>query len=434
MPVGRWDPSRWRRLPCTERVDLSIIGVVETLRFELSGAQRALQVRRLPISLNFAVCARVRGAFTSADLQHALERLRRRHPLLAVRFAPPTDHLPACLTTRDVPPVPLRVEELSSDETWVGEVEREIARPSDYATGPLFRCVWLRGADFSDLLLICDHITADGFAGIYALQDLLALLADPDRKPEPLLPPRLAELIPPAMRSRIQTLVSSAPEAGPVRPDDRLRTLAEAPLRIHPFALSEVETEALVAHCRAHGVTVQAALCAVFGRVFAEREPGAPRRRIESPVNLRNRLLQPVGEAYGNYISLVYSELDCAPERDIWDIARQATQSLAGVTEEQLFTVPIVMMAVADRPLPMPVIHHDYDISISNLGRVSIPVQYGTLRLESIYAPIMNVSHPGHRILGVTTFRGAMRCTFTSRDPNALSILRRARQLLDSLL
>jgi hypothetical protein len=99
-----------------------------------------------------------------------------------------------------------------------------------------------------------------------------------------------------------------------------------------------------------------------------------------------------------------------------------------------LFTIPIVMMAVADQPLRMPVVNFNYDLSISNLGRINIPAQYGQLHLESIYAPTMNVFQSTHRILGVTTFGGRMRCTFTSRDPEAPQIVRRAGEIMAAMV
>ena len=404
------------------------------MQFKLSGAQSGLLVSPLPFSLNFTVSARLRGQIKYEELQNALERLSHRHPLLAVRIAASENGEFACFTTEGVPPIPLRVIERVSDHDWVREVEQEISRPSDYLTGPLFRCVWLRGVEVSELLLVCDHITADGFAGIYALRDLLRLLTEPDLTLAPCPPPRLADLIPPAMQARIKEIISTSSGGEPGPSQGLPETTVMEPLRVIPFELDETETSALVARCRQEGVTVQAALCAAFALPFAERQPDMPVRWIESPANLRDRLLRPVEEVYGNYISLIYSNVECAPGRAVWDIARQAGQSLSAVTDEQLFTIPIVMMAVADRPLSIPVVGFNYDISISNLGRINIPAQYGQLHLESIYGPTMNVYMPAHRILGVNTFDGRMRCTFTSRDPQAPQLVRRAREILAAMI
>jgi len=263
---------------------------------------------------------------------------------------------------------------------------------------------------------------------------LLEFIVDPDLILEPLLPPRLADLIPPTMQARINEMVSSAPETPmPISPNHPEQT-TDQPLRVLPFALDIAETDALVSHCRREGVTVQAALCAAFAVTFAKRQPETPTRCIETPINMRDRLLRPLEEVYGNYISLIYSNVDCSPGLSVWDIARKVGCSLTAVTDEQLFTIPLILLAVADQPLRIPVVHFDYDLSISNLGRVNIPAQYGPLRLESIYGPTMNVSHPSHRILGVTTFSGQMCCTFTSRDPQAPQILNQAREIMADMV
>ncbi len=206
------------------------------------------------------------------------------------------------------------------------------------------------------------------------------------------------------------------------------------PLRVIPIEFSQKETAALVVSCHQKEVTVQAALCAAFASPFAERQPDQPVRCVETPYNLRNRLLRSVEDVYGVFISLVYSQVDCTPRKDRWEIARQVGRCLIDVTDEQLFSIPIVMMQVADAPLTVPVVAFDYDISISNLGRVNIPSRYGDLTLESIYAPTMNVSNPFHRILGVTTFNGSMRCTYTSRDPQAPELVRRSLEILKEMV
>lgn len=404
------------------------------MEFKLSGVQSPLLVSGLPFSLSFTVSARVRGPLTSEGLKNALVRLCQRHPLLAVRAVAGKDGA-AYFTTEGVPPIPLQIIERATEEDWVRQVEREIAQPADYRAGPPFRCVWLRGQPVSDLLLVCDHITADGHAGIYALRDLLTMLADSNRMLEPLVPASMTELIPPPMMEKIAALTSPAPGAAPRPPAEyHLPAPPVEILRVMPFALDEAETAALVSRCRAEGVTVQSALCAAFTLPFAERHPDAPVRKVESPVDIRGRLTQPLGEVYGNYISLAVTNLNCAAGRNPWDIAREARHALAAITEEQLFTAPVVVMAVAEQPLSIPPVDISHDLSISNLGRLDIPAHYGPFYLESIYGPTLNVSWPGHRILGVNTFSGRMRCTFTSRDPEAPQILQRARELLTSMV
>lgn len=206
--------------------------------FKLSGAQSPILTSGLPISLSFTVAARVRGPLAPEKFPNALARLCRRHPLIGARLAPHPDG-GACVTTEDVPPIPLRVADRKSDDLWLGEVQREIARPFDYRTGPFLRCVLLQGAEVSDLILVCDHLSADGRSSIYALRDLLRLLADDSLDLDPLPPPMWAELIPPPMLARIAEIIAADPGLTPGRPGWRPPAAPAEPLQLIPFELDE---------------------------------------------------------------------------------------------------------------------------------------------------------------------------------------------------
>jgi hypothetical protein len=314
-------------------------------------------------------------------------------------------------------------------------VKIELETPFNYLIGPMFRCVWLRGQADSDLILICEHITADGLAGVYALRSLLELLADPDRPLERLMPLPFADLLPQSVLDRAAQLsatqapppaeLTAAPPADFVMP----------PLNIIPIELSESETAALIARCKGEGVSLQAALSAAFLQPFAEQQPDAPIRKVEIPVNLRDRLRQPVGETYWVYIALMVVEVDCTPPADLWELAQRADRAVnQAVEEERYFQSPMLLVITADRFPEENPFSTDYDISISNLGRLDIPTDYGPFKLKSLYAPIMLVIDPEHRILYVSTFAGQLRATYISREPQTPQVVARARALLNSMI
>ncbi|MGE5250717.1 MAG: hypothetical protein ACM3QS_10950, partial [Bacteroidota bacterium] len=264
------------------------------MEIELSGAEAGVAIHGIPISLNFTTSGRVRGSFALDDLRTALGRLRQIHPLMAVRLDPGTRGGRPCYTTENVPPIPVRVVERSGDEAWTREVEQEIVIPSNYQTGPMMRVVWLRGDDISDLVLVTDHITADGLAGIYALRDLLRLLADPGVKIEPCLPEKYADLVPGKMREMINAKNDASSNQPPQMAEMQTKPVQLLPLRVLPLEFSELETAALVARCKVEKTTVQGALCTAFAIPFAERQPDQPVRWVESPYNLRNRMNRPL--------------------------------------------------------------------------------------------------------------------------------------------
>ncbi|MGB7539727.1 MAG: hypothetical protein WBM17_14390 [Anaerolineales bacterium] len=390
-------------------------------------------LKGLPFPLSFTVCARVRGPLTGEILRSALDRLGRRHPLLAARLAPAKDGNGGGITTENVPPIPLRIVERTADLDWVGEIERENAQAFDYHSGPLCRCVWLSGAEISDLIIVFDHLVVDGRASMLALRDLMTLLADPGWKPEALVPPMMRELIPDAMRAKILETAARFSGAPQAAFKSQFGAPPSGPMRTIPIEWNEAESATLITACKARGLTVQAALCAAFAIPFAEREPDSPVRFMECPVDLRGRLSPSPGEAVGNYISLAVIRLECTPGIHPWTIAHRAGRALAAITDEELFTNPLVMMAVADHPISRPPVDVRYDLSLSNVGRLDIPEAYGSYRLLSIHGPTMGVYLAGHRILAVATFGGRMRCTFTSRDPDAGRIVSRARELVSEM-
>jgi hypothetical protein len=215
--------------------------------------------------------------------------------------------------------------------------------------------------------------------------------------------------------------------------DDGLGDKPTDPLAIRPFALSTDETSTLVARCREERVTVQAAVCAAFLTPFAERDPAQQIRVAEVPVDLRARGSHPVGDAYGNMIGLGMIQVDCNLERSLWDAARSAASALATMRIEDLFATPQVVYALTGTFMNRPWVI-EYDLSISNLGRVEIPSTYGDLTLESIYTPMFPATGPTHRIMGINTFGGQMRCTYSARDPEAGNLMNRGRDLLTTML
>ena len=57
----------------------------------------------------------------------------------------------------------------------------------------------------------------------------------------------------------------------------------------------------------------------------------------------------------------------------------------------------------------------NYDLSLSNLGRLDFPTQYGALRLETLFGPAF-AAMPRDKIVGVTTFDGCMNLMFICRE------------------
>ncbi|MFC1766752.1 condensation domain-containing protein [Planctomycetota bacterium] len=141
------------------------------------------------LPLNVVMAAHIRGPLEQANLAAALERLRVRHPLLAVRVELNDDGT-AFFTTEGVPAIPVHVELKASEEQWISRVEQEIRTPFKMETGPLFRCLLIQSKEGSKLILCGHHAVCDGMSLVYLLRDVLEQLTKPSET-EPLLPPTI---------------------------------------------------------------------------------------------------------------------------------------------------------------------------------------------------------------------------------------------------
>jgi hypothetical protein len=381
----------------------------------------------------FILVARLRGALPADRLGNAVQRLEVRYPLLRARVS--QEGRAAHYVTDGVPPLPVRVVERLAEDDWLAEVAADMSCPFPLATGPLARLTVLRADDRADLLLSCHHAIGDGLSALYALRDLMRLLGTPETVLEPLPElPRILEMAPPQVMARLAQLTPGEWQAllgaGEADGSQPLSSVApcpdltsESPLHLLAWSLTADQTVALVARSREAGTSVHSALGAAFMRASGEVEgQGRWERTILNPVDIRSRLVVPVGEAFQNFFAGEFASANCAPDRDLWDVARDLRAALAHVArDERLFGEGLAFQQVLDHLPEGASLDHSaleqrqYDLSLSNLGRVDVPTCYGDLHLDALYGPVIN-GFEGERGLGVITYDGVMRLVYAFRE------------------
>lgn len=381
-----------------------MLSAVESLMW--GGGQRAI---------NFALAARLRGDLAVEPLRVALAKVRQKNPLAAGRVEG-GDGV-RWYTTEGVPEFSIRTVE----GDWAAAVAGELAIPFPFE-GPLARFVLVKDGVCSTLVMVCHHCVADGLSAAYVLRDVLHYLAHPDAPAEPLpeLPP-LADLLPPFDPGLLDFARMAMSKPGEPNVFD---AAAGERLYVLPWSLDEAQTAALAARCRREGTTVHAALCVAFLTAFVRLDAGGPTVRcVSSPVNLRDKLRRTVGEQYGMLIQGgIKTCLDCAPDREFWAKARAFKESmqrdiadprffaLFHTAEQILSRMPYEQVIAAEGGLIV-----DYDLSITNLGRLDFPAEAGALRLEGLYGPAVS-GMPDEQVLGVATAAGRLTFTLVSRE------------------
>ncbi|MDE2419820.1 MAG: hypothetical protein KGO49_01395 [Gammaproteobacteria bacterium] len=404
-----------------------------SLKQKMQGAELAVWLASTVIVQNFTASFRITGEFTTDELVNAIERLKGKYPTLSMHVVPKPDGTTEFVSNPDLV-IPLRIVERETASTWNEIQTTEMGVPFDMLTQPPIRIVWIRGQGVSELLLVCHHAFADGLAGFLVLRDILTLLGHPDLKFEklPLYPP-LNALIPnfsgkwritflAKLKAKLLKLLLSFRVV-------KLSSFSMATPEVNPkyfiqtWEWSKEQTAAFAARCKSEKATVHTALCTAFLRAFAEFHGDGWNRKIQNPVNLRNRLTAKVGEAFGLYINAVKFNVNCNPERDFWDISREIKKTLVQKSDDQsIFSeltdgctlmdelVPVVTPGFIAKQLTK----MDYDLSITNLGNLDFPSQFGSLEFENIFPS--TIGKLDEVVVCVMTIRGKMTFSFTFTD------------------
>jgi len=402
-------------------------------RQNMQGAELAVWLASSVLVQNFTASFRIKGDFSAAELHNAASRVREKFPTLSMHVVPKSFG-GADFVSNPQLDIPIRIVERETDQTWNEVQTLEMGMPFNMLKEPPVRLVWIKGAGIHELLLVCHHAFADGLAGFIVLRDLLVLLGNPQQRfaSLPLFPPLNAMI--PEFPGKWRVTLLARFKARLLKFLLRmhlvsLKAFSMAP-RIEPakyfiqtWEWSHADTARVVARCKAESTTVQTALCTAFLRAFAEFHGDGWNRRIQNPINLRNRLTQPVGEAFGLYINAIKFNVDCHPERDFWDISREIKTILKrNADDKSVFSeltdgctlMDELVPAVTPGFIAKQLTKMDYDLSITNLGNLDFPNQFGELEFENIFPS--TIGKLDEVVVCVMTLRGKMTFSMTFTD------------------
>jgi NRPS condensation-like uncharacterized protein len=384
---------------------------------ELGATQRLVHFIDRVAPVNFAVVADVAGPLRYESLVVALRAVQQRHPLLRVRVVRKVGRLGARWFFRDdgtTGPIALRTVGVEMyDESGLPRlVEQELATSFDTGTGPLARVAWASASpERHRLLLTLHHAVADGSSGAIVLRDLLAEAGETGANPAadavtlnqigptgPHFPHmggarRLWDLVAFFARSARHFIFRlpagrnvsnlSAPAAG--------RTTGVILRR-----LSSEQTSDVLSAARAEGVTVGGVLSAALARsvYLASGAVGPSHVSVLNAVNVRPYVTAPdAAHRVDLLMSFVVTVHRVGDERGFYELARECADAVRRALDRREAVVPHTLaerlpsldpgravaasMRVADR--------FATSASLTNIGRVDLPRQIGSLVLEQIF-------------------------------------------------
>ncbi len=396
---------------------------------------------------NVVMGARIQGMVSQDLLESAVLQVRQKHPLLGARIHLDNDST-GWFIQDNVPEIPIEIKPRATSEDWNQVAKEQLKQIFSTEIGPLIRIILLQSPDVSDLIITAHHSICDGRSLVYLICDIMTYLGHPghEKEPLPVMPIATQEYLPSSIsvgwltRFIIKRMNQKWLRKGiSFNVKDYQQLHQEFWQKHHPsilrWELAPSQTTALSARCRQEQVTVNSALYTAFLKAQRHIQGNSHEyfHNIIVPVDFRDRLTKPVGEAIGFYVSVVMFKLKTTQEKPFWEMARtidkRARQKL---TNKNIFGSQKISLLspsfvdgiifakhgkLDDKMAVGQVKRKGLDklfagVMVSNLGRLEIPVDYGDLHLDALIGPAA-YSDSLEKVLEVVTVGDKMYLTMT---------------------
>jgi Condensation domain len=266
---------------------------------------------------HFTVCAEIHGATTVAGWVKALGAVQRRHSAFGVAITRDDNGVLCFRQGATDNAISLRI--VAGDGTgWEGEMEQQLSIPFNSEEAPLVRATLLHQAHRAFLIMAAHHSIADTKSLVFAIRDMLQVLAGHSLDPLPSVG-SLDSLLPPfVIRSAETALAAEAfPSPGSL---DVYRTNDGSPPRVKALELSPALTRELRRRSGMEETTVHGALVAAAVEAARQTSPElrAATINVGSAVDFRDSVAGGEGVAL---LSGGGSVLVSPERRGFWDLA-----------------------------------------------------------------------------------------------------------------
>ena len=419
--IGRYE-QRVRNI--TNRLSNKIpVGNCRTsvFRKQLNGIGRYFL--RCP-NANLIVAAQIKGSITLDQLKSAVNELCGKHPLLRVRIDFDNNNNSAWITSEGV--VEDLIYEVAGDEkdsqSWKERVNEEQRLRFDLENGPLIRFILLNYPGSLHLIINCHHSICDGISMTYLINDILSHVGDKRHEAHSAVPLALENTGPaPSIgffkKIRL-TVINWLWKSQRINfSDNDYRELhhkywsTKKENGILSWELSEAQTTSFLDRCRRENVTVNSAVVTAFmaAQKCVQGERPSYLGAVSMPVDIRNRVRPNIGEVFGLFVSSVTTKLSYCFDVPFWNNVKKIQRLIKNnLTERSIFSLPqqtqrlqstlldsiyfIKYGLLRNRIASLFLRYSGVDrlntgLEVSNIGRYSFPVEYGSLELEAIFVP-----------------------------------------------
>lgn len=403
---------------------------------------------------NYAIMvARVQGSISIEKLKMILNQLKLKHPLLNSKIMY-DDENNAWLINGKIPEIPLIEKKRAYDEEWVEVLKKEQTHLFPLHEGPLIRFILLRDPNSFDLIINCHHSISDGLSLAYLIDDILNYLAYHGEKINPsIYPPQLnKENLPGKAKRNFGTKIIIKILNSFWKRNKTTFSLEDYcklnnkywdinRCGILAWQLSMSETSNFISCCKKEKVTVNSALCAAFLTALNEIKKlnEDSNYKVHIPINIRDRIKKNVGRAFGFYAQTLNLELKYDVYLSFWNLVRKYNSQIHSEMKDETSVFNLFKIELINPSLLDSVYYQKYGLfdnkwskillkgmgvnelianfSITNIGKLEIPADYGNYSLEALYGPSV-FSDLIEMVVGVSTVGEKMNLIITYNEKN----------------
>jgi len=364
-------------------------------------------------SKDFVLAGEIRGRESESAWQLAIKKAQQRHPNLSVKIVMDPFHRPVLKHVPDME-FPLRIVNADNDYRWEQEVEKELAMRFNTETGPLVRGVLIQKPESTILLVAASHTISDGTSVSYLIRDILTAVTGHD-----------LEHMPP-QKSNDEHLgfpedVAIAGTEHATSPGYHFKAVSP---KVSTARFGREITQKIIERARLEGTTVHGVLCAAVLIASRKMRPEWADRKIEMISPICSRRALKLDDNYGLNITThpVYFEEE--QHLSFWDVARLAKAGLAGTDTAEHVKNYIgffrgLTFNSSDLQHMIEVLKEafNHEIMVTNLGRVKFHTDFGNLKLNALYGPMVRSGKGKEQTIGAITCNGSLCLTNTSDTP-----------------
>ena len=406
---------------------------------------------------NVVTISRIRGNIQETVLRQSLNIIQYRHPALNSHIINSRNSY--YYQSKGTGKLPLQVVNIRESQEWEAIVNAEMNQVID-SSKYLLRVVLvkiLNQQNINYLITTTHHAITDGLSSVQLHSEILTYcqkITEGKSLPivttlEPL--PPIEKLLPTWTNSfksklgRVALLLNIALQKYWNQPKalrvEKYVPISQRRCEIIHRQLSEESTRQFIQQCRQENTTVQSALCAALMLTVSKQLTKSHEDNIRvsclSYLDLRRRLQPEISTE--NMTVLAASLMKfyrITNNTSFWELARKVKHNLnEKIHQGEIFQMIYLAKYLINFSLLFPN-QVSPTVSVSNLGKVNIPHNYGELELEEISFVGSHALYAGMFIVHAATFQEKMTLNFVFSQPslNQQTMERLVDHCIDSIM